>query len=157
MAALLLVFSKKKSSRKRWLLQQDEHDKPKHVSDSTTQVGQDHVATAVLLVLGANNHRNLLEDATERATRSAPDQHRSDWSLSPVRPVSAGQIGLDDFHIKAPTPVRPVHAKKLTSRTPKQTKLKTAANLETRELTKTFTRAKPNRRLTLVRPVEGTG
>jgi hypothetical protein len=26
----------------------------KHVSDSTTQVGQDHVATGVLLVLGTN-------------------------------------------------------------------------------------------------------
>jgi hypothetical protein len=37
---------------------------PKHVSDSTTQIGQDHVATGVLLVLGTNTHRNLLENQT---------------------------------------------------------------------------------------------
>jgi hypothetical protein len=27
---------------------------PTHVSDSTTQIGQDHVATEVLLILGTN-------------------------------------------------------------------------------------------------------
>jgi hypothetical protein len=43
---------------------------PKHVSDSTTHVGQDHPATGVLLVLGTNNHLQLLENAAEQATRA---------------------------------------------------------------------------------------
>jgi hypothetical protein len=34
---------------------------PNHFFDSTTQ-GQDHVATRVLLVIGANTHQNLLEE-----------------------------------------------------------------------------------------------
>jgi hypothetical protein len=61
---------------------------PEHVSDSTTQVGQDHIATGVLLVLESNNHLDLLENAAEQATRAALDytvqtgeQHRSDRSL----------------------------------------------------------------------------
>jgi hypothetical protein len=41
---------------------------PKHVSDSTTQVGQDRVGTRVLLVLGTNTHRTLLKNAAEQAT-----------------------------------------------------------------------------------------
>jgi hypothetical protein len=41
---------------------------PNHASDSTTQVGQDHTATGVLLVLGTNNHLHGLENATELAT-----------------------------------------------------------------------------------------
>jgi hypothetical protein len=60
----------------------------KHVSDSTTQVGQDHVATGVLLVLGTNNHLHLLDNAAEQATRAplnctgqTDEQHRSDRSL----------------------------------------------------------------------------
>jgi hypothetical protein len=40
---------------------------PNHVSDSTTQVGQDHAATKVLLVLGTNNHLHGLENAAELA------------------------------------------------------------------------------------------
>jgi hypothetical protein len=48
----------KNSSRKRFLVQQDEHNQPNHISDSTTQVDQDHVATGVLLVLGTNNSTN---------------------------------------------------------------------------------------------------
>jgi hypothetical protein len=43
---------------------------PNHVSDSTTQVGLDHVATRVLLVLGTNNHLHGLENATEQTTRA---------------------------------------------------------------------------------------
>jgi hypothetical protein len=43
----------KNSSRRRWRLQQDEQ-LPTHVSNSTTQVGEDHVATGVLLILGTN-------------------------------------------------------------------------------------------------------
>ena len=67
---------------------------PTHVSDSTTQVGQDHAATEVLLVLGTNNHLHLLENAAEQATRAATDTHRSDRSPAPVRPVkSTGQTG----------------------------------------------------------------
>jgi hypothetical protein len=41
---------------------------PKHISDSTTQVGQDYVATGVLLALGTNNHLHKLENAAEQAT-----------------------------------------------------------------------------------------
>jgi hypothetical protein len=59
---------------------------PKHVADSTTQVGQDHAATGVLLVLGTNNHLHLLENAAEQATRAPLDYT--------VRPVSStGQTG----------------------------------------------------------------
>jgi hypothetical protein len=61
---------------------------PKHVSDPTTQVGQDHAATRVLLVLGTNNHLHELENAAELATRATltytgqtGEQHRSDRSL----------------------------------------------------------------------------
>jgi hypothetical protein len=34
------------------------------------QVGQDHVATGVLLILGTNNHLHLLENAAEQATQA---------------------------------------------------------------------------------------
>jgi hypothetical protein len=61
---------------------------PKHISDSTTHVGQDHVATRVLLVLGTNNYLHRLENAAEQATRTpldytgqAGEQHRSDRSM----------------------------------------------------------------------------
>jgi hypothetical protein len=37
---------------------------PKHISDSTTQNGQDHVGTRVLLVLKTNTRRILLENQT---------------------------------------------------------------------------------------------
>jgi hypothetical protein len=58
---------------------------PKHVPDSTTQVGQDHVATRVLLVIGTNKHLPELKNAVELATLAlltytgqAGEQHRSD-------------------------------------------------------------------------------
>jgi hypothetical protein len=61
---------------------------PKHIFDTTSQVGQYHVATGVLLVLGTNNHLYQLENAAEQATRAplnctgqTSEQHRSDWSL----------------------------------------------------------------------------
>jgi hypothetical protein len=44
---------------------------PNHFSDSTTQVGLDHVAIGVLLVLGTNTHQNLLENTMEQVTRAA--------------------------------------------------------------------------------------
>jgi hypothetical protein len=62
----------------------------KHISDSTTQVGQDHVAIGVLLVLETNNHQNLPENAVEQATQAAHLPHGSSWSQPPVRPVQAG-------------------------------------------------------------------
>jgi hypothetical protein len=69
---------------------------PIHVSDSTTQVGQDHVATGVLLILGTNK-----QPCTPKHTNThsgnlhglLPVIHRSDQWPAPVRPV---------------TPVRPV-------------------------------------------------
>jgi hypothetical protein len=39
---------------------------PNHVSDSTTQVGQDHAATGVLLVIGTNNHLHGFVNVAER-------------------------------------------------------------------------------------------
>jgi hypothetical protein len=58
------------------------------MTDSTTQVEQDHVATGVLLVLGSNNNLHLLVKAAEQATRAPLDytgqigeQHWSDRSL----------------------------------------------------------------------------
>jgi hypothetical protein len=43
---------------------------PNHVSDSTAQVGQDHAAMGVLLVLGTNNHLHILKNTGELATRA---------------------------------------------------------------------------------------
>jgi hypothetical protein len=64
---------------------------PTHVSDSTTQVGQDHVAIGELLVLGTNTqptepkltntHSGTLHDLL-------PALHRSDRWPAPVRPVT---------------------------------------------------------------------
>jgi hypothetical protein len=61
---------------------------PNHVSDSTTQVGQDHVATGVVLVLGTINHLHRLENTAELATQvlltyisQVSEHHRLDQSL----------------------------------------------------------------------------
>jgi hypothetical protein len=63
---------------------------PKHIFDSTTQVGQDHGTTGVLLVLGANDHQSLPAIAAEKPTRTATGLHHSDWSHTPLKPVLAG-------------------------------------------------------------------
>jgi hypothetical protein len=70
----------------------------------TTQVGQDHAATGVLLVLGTNNQPHRPENAAEHTPRAlltytgkAGEHHRSDRSLL-VKP--------GDFHRTTPTPVR---------------------------------------------------
>jgi hypothetical protein len=90
---------------------------PKHVSDSTTQVCQDHTATKVLLVLGTNNHLHPLENAVEQETQSplhctghTSEQHQSDRSLLAIS---------ENFHRRplhrsgqCSSPVRPVQAKK---------------------------------------------
>jgi hypothetical protein len=72
----------------------------------TTQVGQDHAATGVLLPLGTNNRSHRPENAAEHKTRAlltytgqAGEHHRSDRSLL-VKP--------SDFHRTTLTPVRPV-------------------------------------------------
>jgi hypothetical protein len=72
----------------------------------TTQVGQDHAATGVLLALGTNHQPHRPENAAKHKTRAlltytgqAGDHHRSDQSLL-VKP--------GDFHKTALTPVRPV-------------------------------------------------
>jgi hypothetical protein len=81
----------------------------------TTQVGQIHVATGVLLNLGTNFQPYRPEDAAEHQTSSpltgqTGEHHQSDRSLL---------VKLGDFHRKAPhwsdrrnTPVRPVSARK---------------------------------------------
>jgi hypothetical protein len=72
----------------------------------TTQVGQVHATTGVLLDLGTNNEPHRPENAAEHKPRAlltytgkAGDHHRSDRSLL-VKP--------GDFHRTALTPVRPV-------------------------------------------------
>jgi hypothetical protein len=75
----------------------------KHVSDSTTQVGQDHVATGVLLILGTNTQPSepkLTNTHSGKQSNLMYVPHRSDRSLpsvrlmAPVRPVdSAGLAG----------------------------------------------------------------
>jgi hypothetical protein len=60
-----------------------------HVSDSTTQVGQDHVDTGVLLVLGANTQPSEPNSPTQTAEHGLlPVLHRSDRWTVPVRPVT---------------------------------------------------------------------
>jgi hypothetical protein len=72
----------------------------------TTQVGQDHVATGVLLAPGTNNQPHRPENAAEHKPRAlltytgqAGEHHRAVRSLL-VKP--------GDFHRTAPTLVRPV-------------------------------------------------
>jgi hypothetical protein len=72
----------------------------------TTQVGQGHAATEVLLALGTNNQLHGPENAAEHQTRASltytgqdGEHHRSDRSLL---------VKLGNFHRTAPTPVRPV-------------------------------------------------
>jgi hypothetical protein len=81
MGANKKIFSKEMGTTRRTQL-------PKHVSDLTTQVGQDHATTRVLLVLGTNNHLHKLKNAAELATRATltytgqtGEQHRSNRSL----------------------------------------------------------------------------
>jgi hypothetical protein len=70
----------------------------------TTQVGQAHAATRVLLNLGTNSQPHRLENAAEHKTQAsltytgqAGEHHRSDRSLL-EKP--------GDFHRTALTPVR---------------------------------------------------
>jgi hypothetical protein len=64
----------------------------------TTQVGQAHVATGVLLNLGTNFQPHRLENAAEHLTSSP--------LTTPVRPVPAGETW--QLPQKGSTPVRPV-------------------------------------------------
>jgi hypothetical protein len=74
-----------------------------HVSDSTTQVGQDHVAIGVLLILGTNkqpSNPKLTNTHSGNLHGLLPVLHRSDRWPAPVRPVTrvrlvdgAGQAG----------------------------------------------------------------
>jgi hypothetical protein len=124
---------------------------------------QDHVATGVLLVLGNNNHLDLLENAAEQATRAPLDytgQTRPCWSnLANLRASTEGSytgqacVACRSDRSKLGNP----KSTKQTYRAPKLTKLETAATRDNRKLTKTFTRAKPNQGSTPVRPVRGTG
>jgi hypothetical protein len=89
----------------------------------TTQVGQVHATTGVLLNLGTNFQPHRPENAAEHQNSSplsntgqTGDHHQSDWSLL---------VKLGDFHRMAPhrsgrcnIPVRPVSARK-----PQNTKL----------------------------------
>jgi hypothetical protein len=123
----------------------------------TIQVGQVHATTGVLLDLVTNNQPHRPENAAEHKPRAlltytgqAGEHHRSYRSLL-VKP--------DDFHRTALTPVRrcstpvvPVQARKSQNtkqayRATKRPKLETTTTRNNRELSQTFTRAKPNRGL----------
>jgi hypothetical protein len=118
----------------------------------TTQIGQVHVATGVLLNLGTNFQPHRPENAAEHQTSSpltntgqTGEHHRSDRSLL---------VKLGNFHRKAPhwsdrcnTLVRPVSARKpqntkQANRAPNRPKLEIAATQNNSEHTQTFTRAK---------------
>jgi hypothetical protein len=68
----------------------------KHISDSTTQLGQDRVATGVLLVLGTNalpSEPKLTNTRSGNLHGLLPVLHRSDRWPASVRPVnSTGQV-----------------------------------------------------------------
>jgi hypothetical protein len=70
---------------------------PTHVSDSTTQVGQYHIATGVLLILGTNKQPSELKLTNTHSGNLhglLTVLHRSDRWPAPVRPVDrAGQAG----------------------------------------------------------------
>jgi hypothetical protein len=62
-----------------------------HVSDSTNQVGQDYVATGVLLILGTNKQPfepKLTNTHSGNLHGLLPVLHRSDRWTEPVRPVA---------------------------------------------------------------------
>jgi negative regulator of sigma E activity len=118
----------------------------------TTQVGQIHVATGVLLNLGTNFQPYRPENAAEHQTSNprtnigqTSERHRSDQSLL---------VKLGDFHRNAPhrsdrcsTPVRPVSARKPQNtkqayQAPNRPKLETAATRDNNKHTQTFTRGK---------------
>jgi negative regulator of sigma E activity len=121
----------------------------------TTQVGQIHVATRVLLNLGTNFQPYRPENAAEHQTSSpltntgqTGEHHQSDRSLL---------VKLGDFHRKAPhrsdrcnTPVRPVSARKPQNtkqayRATNRPKLETTATRDNNKHTQTFTRGKSHK------------
>jgi hypothetical protein len=118
----------------------------------TTQVGQAHAATGVLLNLGTNSQPHRPENAVEHKTRAsltytgqAGELHRSDRSLL----VKPGDFHRSALHRsgRCNTSVRPVLARKPQNtkqayRAPNRPKLETVATQGDRELTQTFTRAR---------------
>jgi hypothetical protein len=70
---------------------------PTHVSDSTTQVGQDHVATGVVLILGTNKQPSepkLTNTHSGNLHGLLPVLHRTDrWPTSVRSMDRAGQAG----------------------------------------------------------------
>jgi hypothetical protein len=121
----------------------------------TTQVGQAHAATRVLLDLGTNSQPHRPENAAEHKTRAsltytgqAGEHHRLDRSLL----VKPGHFHKTTLHRSGGcnTPVRPVLARKPQNtkqayQAPNCPKLETAATRDDKELTQMFSRAKPNR------------
>jgi hypothetical protein len=115
----------------------------------TTQVGQAHAATGVLLDLGTNSEPHRPENAAEHNTRAsltytgqAGEHHRSDRSML----VKPGDFHRTTLHRsgRCNTPVRPVKARKPQNtkqvyRAPKRPKLETVVTRDNSELTQTFT------------------
>jgi hypothetical protein len=130
---------------------------PNHISDSTTQVSQDHAATRVLLVLGTNNHIHRIENAAEH-------QLEHHWP-TPVRSVSStnetgpywqnlGTSTEGPYTVQASVanqsdrfkPGNPKSTKQ-DYRPPNWPKLETTATWDNKEQTRTFTQEKTNKAL----------
>jgi hypothetical protein len=123
----------------------------------TTEVGQAHVATGVLLDLGTNTQPS--DSRTQRNTKPRV------YGPTPVRPVSTtGQTGpcwwdwatftkwlytgqTGEAHRSDRSQPESPQGTKQANRPPNWPKLETAAPQDNREHTKTFTRAKSHRGL----------
>jgi hypothetical protein len=139
---------------------------PNHVSDSTTQVVQDHATTGVLLVRGTNNHLHELKNAIEQqlehywptpagtvSTTSQTGPYWKNMRTSTEGPYTS-QAGV--AHRSDPSKLGNPKSTKQTYWSPNRPKLETAATRDNNELTQTFTRGKTHWASTLVRPVSST-
>jgi hypothetical protein len=165
------------------LLEGDGHSKKtntatKHVSDSTTQVGQDHVAIGLLLVLGTNTQPSEPKHTNTHSGNLhglLSVLHRLDRWPAPVRPVSAPvrlvatAATQQTFQEASVTPLGPgtkttPKTQPAMKRNPSQSlakQLQTRQELTSRTTGQNHTniavpRGKPHQRLAPVRPVKST-
>jgi hypothetical protein len=134
----------------------------------TTQVGQDHAATGVLLALRTNNQPHRPENAADHKTRAlliytgqAGEHHQSDQSLL----VKPGNFHRTEQPLhrsgQCSTPVRPVQAKKPqnTKQAPssKMTQTQNSSNMGQQRTHPNVHPRKTQQGSAPVRPVRGTG
>jgi hypothetical protein len=95
----------KNSFRRRWGLQLDEHGSNTRLR-LTTQVGQGHVATGVLLDLGTNKHPFEPKHTNTHSGNMhglLPVLHRSDRWPVPVKPVTPSDWWIESVRPVATT------------------------------------------------------